>query len=302
MKSTKLENVNPQQLQQLDQELNTFDKMKFVDDDGIEKIWARDLGKAVEYTDWRNFKKAIDRANDQIENNDKDKKRLIVESNRQTKISVGAGPDGKERFQNREVKDYKLTRKQAINVLNNADTSKPEVAKVQEWLYDTSEVGERAIKVYTKLKDREYIEARNNLKDSNTRMAATCLDHNVKSDELGIIHNTCDESLYHMNTQEIKDKFGSPTKPKADYLGTMMCSAEIYAKNLTSAAIDFQDAQGLGECSNIAGDIHTQIRNQIQNITGKTPEEHITGEYIGTVKKRYNKLTKEQLKVIEELS
>ena len=45
-------------LETIESQVMEFDKMKFVDEDGVEKISGRDLSKALGYTDWRNFKKA----------------------------------------------------------------------------------------------------------------------------------------------------------------------------------------------------------------------------------------------------
>ena len=171
---------------------------------------------------------------------------------------------------------------------------------VQEWLYDTSEVGEKAINIYNKMKDRKYIEDRSALSIANKQLSRTCLEHGVESDELGIVHDASDKGMYNMSTEEIKDQFGKSNRPKADFLGSTMCAAETFARDLTSLSIESQKAVGVNECSEIAYDINREIRDQIGARTGKRPEELITGEDIKKVQKLYNKLTKEQLKAIEQ--
>lgn len=282
-------------LQTVEEQVMKFDKMKFIDENGKEKISGRDLAKALGYSDWRNFKAAIKRTNDQIKNSGKDESNVIGEVTTHVNINM---PNGG--ISEREITDYHLTRKQAINVANNADTSKAEVAMVQEWLYDTSEVGEKALNIYNKMKDRKYIEDRSSLSISNKQLSKTCLEHGVKSNELGIVHNACDKGMYDMNTEEIKDCFGKSNRPKADFLGSTMCAAETFAKDLTSLSIESQNAEGVSECSDIAFDINNEIRNQIIKRAGYAPEQLITGEDVKKVEKRYNKLTKEQLKAIEQ--
>ena len=62
--------------------------------------------------------------------------------------------------------------------------------------------------IASKLKDRKYIEDRSALSIANKQLSRTCLEHGVESEELGIVHNSCDEGLYNMKTEEIKEQFG----------------------------------------------------------------------------------------------
>lgn len=101
-------------LETMESKISSFDKMKFIDEDGVEKISGRDLSKALGYTDFRNFKKAVARANEQIEKNGKNNEQIVEVTSLFNKGN-GAKQKGS---------DYHLTRRQAINVANNADTSK----------------------------------------------------------------------------------------------------------------------------------------------------------------------------------
>ena len=40
----------------------TFESIKHIDDEGKEYWYARELSKVLQYTEWRNFKKVINRA------------------------------------------------------------------------------------------------------------------------------------------------------------------------------------------------------------------------------------------------
>jgi DNA-damage-inducible protein D len=291
------ENYN---IESVKKQISEFDKMKFVDEDGVEKISGRQLSKALGYTEWRNFQKAVKRANDQMKATGKDESSAIVEVNKSTQVCNGTNPDGTKRYQNRTITDYNLTRKQAINVANNADTSKPGVALVQEWLYDTSEVGERTINIFNKMNDRRYIENRSSLSLANKCYSATCIDHNVESKDLGIAHNECDKSLYHKSTEEIKEEYGKSNRPKADFIGADMCLAEAYAKKMSAYRMNKVNANGLDECVAISKVAHEKVRNDIIENSGYTPEQLITGEDIRKVQRRYDKLTAEQLKAIEK--
>ena len=110
-------------LKTIETKVSEFDKMKFIDEDGKEKISERDLAKALGYSKFENFQKAIKSTNDQIINSGN--LDVLPEVRKHIKVKM---PNGGEA--DRIISDYHLTRKQAINVANNCDTSKPEVALV----------------------------------------------------------------------------------------------------------------------------------------------------------------------------
>lgn len=76
-------------LQVVEKQVMEFDKMKFIDEDGKEKISGRDLAKALGYTEWRNFKSAVARTNEQIKNSGKGD--MLVESTTHIKINKPNG-------------------------------------------------------------------------------------------------------------------------------------------------------------------------------------------------------------------
>ncbi len=60
---------------------NTFENIKNIDEYGNEFWYARELQKALEYKDWRNFRKVIDKAVTSANNSSSDKKDWVVEVN-----------------------------------------------------------------------------------------------------------------------------------------------------------------------------------------------------------------------------
>ena len=78
-----------------------FENIKNIDEYGDEYWLARDLQKVLEYKDWRNFQKVIDKAVLSAKNSVSDKEDWVVEVNKPIKTGKG-----KEEF----IKDYKLSR------------------------------------------------------------------------------------------------------------------------------------------------------------------------------------------------
>ena len=78
-----------------------FEKIKHIDEYGNEYWYARELSKVLEYSDWGNFKKVINKAILAVNNSYKNEINWVVEVNKPIKTGKG-----KEEY----IKDYKLSR------------------------------------------------------------------------------------------------------------------------------------------------------------------------------------------------
>ena len=78
-----------------------FEYIKHIDEYGNEYWYARELSKVLEYSDWRNFKKVINKAILAANNSYTNEINWVVEVNKPIKTGKG-----KEEF----IKDYKLSR------------------------------------------------------------------------------------------------------------------------------------------------------------------------------------------------
>ena len=78
-----------------------FENIKHVDEYGNEYWYARELQKILEYKDWRNFHKVIDKAIISANNSISNREDWVVEIDKPIKTGKG-----KEEI----IKDYKLSR------------------------------------------------------------------------------------------------------------------------------------------------------------------------------------------------
>lgn len=102
----------------------TFESIKHIDEYNNEYWFARELQKVLEYKDWRNFKKVIDKAILSARNSVPNDNDWVVEVNKPIKTGKG-----KEEF----VKDYKLSRYICYLIVQNADPSKEVIALGQTY-------------------------------------------------------------------------------------------------------------------------------------------------------------------------
>lgn len=103
---------------------NIFENIKHVDECGNEYWLARDLSKVLEYKDWRNFLKVLNKAKDACENSGYNANEQLVAANRLSKRNNNATTN---------IQDYKLSRYICYLIVQNADPSKEVVAMGQTY-------------------------------------------------------------------------------------------------------------------------------------------------------------------------
>ena len=267
----------------------SFDDYKHIDENGREYWNAHELSKAMGYTQYQNFKPAIERA-------------------KQSMISTGKNPDehlmgSHESFISgngsvRSVNGYKLDKYAAYNVAMNADPSKVEVAFAQEYFLQSTAKVEALEK---RINDREYIENRNGLKLANKNLNSTLLSHDVKPEELPVVADAGDQGFFDMHTKEVKEALGIDSKrPVADFLGKNMAAYKAVAQINTDAQIKIQDARGVHKTSEIAFEENRAMRDMAISKLGAAPEVLATGEDVKKIEQKYNKTSSKYLDIIEQ--
>ena len=80
---------------------NTFENIKHIDDYGNEYWYARELSKVLEYKDWRNFLKVLNKAKEACKNSGFNIDEQLAEVNKLSKRNNNATAN---------IQDYKLSR------------------------------------------------------------------------------------------------------------------------------------------------------------------------------------------------
>lgn len=125
---------------------NTFESIKHIDEYDNEFWLARELQKVLEYKDWRNFQKVINKAITSAWNSISVAEDWVVEVNKPIKTVKG-----KEEI----VKDFKLSRYICYLIVQNADPSKEVVALGQTYFAIQTRKQEITEQEYDSLSDDE---------------------------------------------------------------------------------------------------------------------------------------------------
>ena len=125
---------------------NIFESIKHIDEYDNEFWLARELQKVLEYKDWRNFQKVIDKAITSARNSISVAEDWVVEVNKPIKTGKG-----KEEI----VKDFKLSRYICYLIVQNADPSKEVVVLGQTYFAIQTRKQEITEQEYDSLSDDE---------------------------------------------------------------------------------------------------------------------------------------------------
>ena len=94
---------------------NIFEKIKRIDDYENEYWYARELSKVLEYKDWRNFLKVLNKAKDACKNSGFNIDEQLVEVNKLSKRNNNAVAN---------IQDFKLSRYICYLIVQNTDPKK----------------------------------------------------------------------------------------------------------------------------------------------------------------------------------
>ena len=159
-----------------------FEEIKHIDENNVEFWYARELAKTLEYTDWRNFNKVINKAKKACINSNNNVDEHLVEVNRVLKVGNNA---------ELEVYDYKLTRYMCYLIVQNADASKPVVALGQTYFAIQTRKQELLDDEIKHLSEEEKrLKLRNQVKDGNKILSDTVYEIGARTNkEFAKFHN-----------------------------------------------------------------------------------------------------------------
>ena len=267
---------------------NIFENIKHVDECGNEYWLARDLSKVLEYKDWRNFQKVIDKAITSAQNSVSFEENWIVEITKPIKTGKG-----KEEF----IKDYKLTRYICYLIVQNADPSKEVVAMGQTYFAIQTRKQEITEQEYDSLSDDDKrFYQRRLTKQGNYTLQKVATSAGVKN--MAEFHNAGYKGLYNGETAD--DIFKrKKLRYREDILYNMNedeLIANLFRINQTKQKLLRDNVKGEKEAKDVHYEVGKKVRKAIADIGGMMPEE------MPTPKKSLKELEKEkkQLEIKEQ--
>ena len=243
-------------------QLNKSFEETVYEQNGVEYWLARDLQILLEYEEWRNFSKVIDKAKIACQNAGQDIADHFVDVNKTIPMPKGATKD---------VDDFMLTRYACYLIAQNGDPRKDSIAFAQSYFAIQTrkqEILEERIALVERLSARQKLVA------TETELSKNIYERGVDEHGFGRIRSKGDHALFGgLNTIQIKKKLGIPeNRPLADFLPTITIKAKDLATEITNFNVKKNELYGE---SAITGE-HVKNNRDVRGVLAKSgirPEE-----------------------------
>jgi len=261
---------------------NLFEQIKQTDEKGNEFWSARDLSKALEYSEYRHFMPVIERAKEACINSGQqlaDHFEDILEM-----ITLG-------KTAQRELESVKLSRYACYLIVQNADPGKEIVAMGQTYFAVQTRMQEiRQMDEYNRLstEDEKRLFLRNEMAKHNTQLAAAAKDAGVvESIDYAIFQNHGYMGLYGgLDAKAIHKKKGlKKSQQILDHMGSTELAANLFRATQTEEKLRRENIKGKQKANQTHYEVGKKVRKTIEELEGEMPENLPVADSIKTIDK-----------------
>lgn len=264
-----------------------FEEIKHINKDGYEFWYGRELAKVLEYTDWRNFIKVINKAKQACDNSNNNIDDHFVEINKMVNLGSGA---------KRKVNDYILTRYACYLIVQNADSSKTVVSLGQTYFAVQTRKQELLEQEARQLTEEEKrLKIRSQVKEGNKTLNDTVYEIGARtSKEFAKFHNAGYKGLYGGETvSKIKERKKLSKKDDIlDYMGSTELAANWFRITQADEMIKNNNIDTLEEANKTHNKAGKEVRKTMKRLSGVVPED------LPTPKKSIKQIEKDEVKKI----
>ena len=272
-------------LSDIDNTNKSFEDIKHIDENGVEFWYARELMPILQYSNWQNFEKIIDKAKISCENSGISVFEHFIDVNKLSKRANNAEV---------EIKDYELTRYACYLIAQNGDSRKKVIALAQTYFAVQTRKQEITEKEYSMLtEDEKRFYQRNLTRKGNYSLNQTAKKAGVKNFDK--FHNAGYKGLYNGETADdiAKRKRLRYREDILDNMGSDELIANLFRISQTEQKLKKDNIQTEKEANKTHFDIGKNIREVIAKNGGTMPED------LPTPKKSLKQLEKENKKILK---
>ena len=266
--------------------VSLFESIRHVNKYGQEFWYARDLQIALEYTEWRNFCKVIEKAKEACRGSNNAVSDHFVDVNK----IVNAGATSKD------IGDIQLSRYACYLIVQNVDPRKKVIALGQTY-FAVKTRQQELIENYENLsEDQKRIAIRQEMKEHNKMLVAAAKDAGVETTlDYAIFQNYGYMGLYGgLKASDIKERKGlKKSQDILDYMGYEELAANLFRATQTEAKLRRENIQGKQEANKTHFEVGKKVRDTIKDLGGTMPED------LPTPEKSIQQLEREQKKKLK---
>jgi len=270
-------------------EYESFESIKRRDENGTEYWLARELAPVLEYAEWRNFSKVIDRAMIACRNSGFDVGDQFVEVNKTVAMPSKAKP--------KTIPDYRLSRYACYLIVQNGDPRKETIALGQTYFAIQTRRQETQDYFEQLDEDNKRLVIRGNIKQWNQMLAETAHRAGVITEkEYAQFQNAGYMGLYGGETvEDIHRRKGLRSREKIlDHMNSNELAANLFRITLADEKIKnekISTKEGASHAHNVVGQ---EVRGAIARAGGTLLEDQTTPE------KSTEQIAREQIKQLKK--
>jgi len=250
-----------------EQQISLFEQIRHEDEDGNEYWSARELGRALGYTEYGKFRNAIQKAESACENSGQAVSDHFAHVSDMIEIGKGA---------KREVEDVRLSRYACYLIVQNADPSKEVVALGQTYFAVRTREAEIADELASLFEAQRRLYVRDELTEHNELLAATAQSAGVIiARDFAIFTDHGYMGLY--NGERAKDIHARKGLKKGqhilDWMGHTELAANLFRATQAEDKIRREGITSKDAANRAHHDVGRKVRQTIAELGGTMPED-----------------------------
>ena len=248
-----------------------FESIRHINEYGQEFWYARELQLALEYTEWRNFKKVIDKAMAACQGSEYTVLDHFVDVNKN--VEAGAA--------HKYIVDIQLSRYACYLIVQNSDPRKKVIALGQSY-FAVKTRQQELIENFEQLdSDAKRLAIRKEMIEHNKLLVAAAKNAGVKTSlDYAIFQNCGYMGLYGgLKAKDIKERKGlKKSQDILDYMGYEELAANLFRATQTEAKLRRENIHGKENANQTHYEVGKKVRQTIKDLGGTMPEDLPTPE------------------------
>lgn len=261
-----------------------FETIKHINEYGQEFWYARELSKALKYSDWRNFQNALYKAMEACENSGNQISDHFGDVTKMIKIGKTA---------KRKIEDCALSRYACYLIVMNGDPQKEIIALGQSY-FAVKTRQQELIENYDELsEDQKRLAIRSEMIEHNKSLAEAAQNAGVETPlDYAVFQNKGYQGLYGgLGMKEIHARKGLKKSQKIlDHMGSTELAANLFRATQTDEKLRREKIKGKALANQTHYEVGRKVRETIRELGGTMPED------LPTPQKSIKQIAKEQEK------
>lgn len=247
--------------------VETFESIRHINEDGQEFWYARELQRVLEYAKWENFANVIDKAKEACLNSDN----VISDHFPDVRKTIEMPKNA-----TKEIDDMMLSRYACYLIVMNGDPRKEVIALGQTY-FAVKTRQQEIIENYDNLSEaQKRIAIRNEIVNHNKALADAANKAGVKEPvEYAIFQNYGYKGLYGgMDMKAIHAHKGLKKSQKIlDHMGSTELAANLFRATQTEEKLRRDNVEGKQNANKTHYEVGAKVRQTIKELGGTMPEE-----------------------------